>query len=339
MAEAYIQGIRLANDDMLATSGQYQAEMGAPGNERSGTAIDARQRQSENSTYHYTDNQAKGIRQVGRIVLDLIPKIYDTARVMKIMHEDGTDADVHLIPNAPQAHQQVAMTPQGPQPVNPDQADAINADPDQPDVRVIFNPNVGKYDVEADVGPPYATAREEAANAFSQIMAQNPAAFQIIGDFWAQNSDFPGADALAERLRKGLPPQYAGGPSTQVQQLQQQAQQMAQQAHQLLGQADQEIAQLKQQLQAAQLTAKDKTGANTIADYEAETKRLQAVATADPAAAQVIIRSMLSQLLGMPALPIMHEHQAADAAHQQAIAPPDPDAQQQGNGAQPQQAA
>jgi hypothetical protein len=289
-------------------------------------AIQQRQRQGDNATYHYIDNQSKGIRQVGRICLDLIPKVYDTARVMKIMAEDGSDSDIHLVPNAPVAHQQIASTQQGPMPVTPEQADAINSDPNQPDVKTIFNPNVGRYDVMADVGPSYGTQRQEAANAFSQIMQQNPAAFQLVGDFWAANSDFPGADELAERLRKGLPPQYADGPSAQVQQLQQQAQQMAQQAHQLLGQADSEIAALKQQLAQLQLQAKDKAVENTTRDYDAETKRLATVAQADPAAAQVIIRSMLSQLLGMPALPIMHEHIAADTQHAQSLMPPDPEA-------------
>jgi hypothetical protein len=324
MAQAYIEGMNIAREDMMMVSGQYQAEMGMPSNERSGTAINARQRQGDNATYHFIDNQAKAIRQVGRIVLDLIPRIYDTARVTKIMAEDGTDSDVHLVPNAPDAHQHIQMTPQGPQPITPQQADALDADPDQPNAKVIFNPNVGKYDVEADVGPSYGTQRQEAANAFGQIMANNPAAFQIVGDFWAQNSDFPGADELAERLRRGLPPQYKGGaPDPQVVQLQQAMQQQGQQAHELLGQADAEIATLKQQLATAQLASKDKSGSNDIADYEAETKRLATIATADPAAAQVIIRSMLSQLLQMPALPIMHEHQAADAEHQQAIMPPE----------------
>jgi hypothetical protein len=326
MAQAYLEGMNIARQDMMMVSGQYEAEMGQPGNERSGVAIQQRQRQGDNATYHYIDNQSKGIRQVGRICLDLIPKVYDTARVMKIMAEDGSDSDIHLVPNAPVAHQQIASTQQGPMPVTPQQADAINSDPNQPDVKTIFNPNVGRYDVMADVGPSYGTQRQEAANAFSQIMQQNPAAFQLVGDFWAANSDFPGADELAERLKKGLPPQYADGPSAQVQQLQQQAQQMAQQAHQLLGQADSEIAALKQQLAALQLQAKDKAVENTTRDYDAETKRLQTVAQADPAAAQVIIRSMLSQLLGMPALPIMHEHIAADTQHAQSLMPPDPEA-------------
>ncbi len=317
MAHAYIEGMKLARDDLMQVSGQHQAELGMPGNERSGKAIDARQRQGEQATAHYIDNQAKAIRQVGRIVLDLIPKLYDQARVMKILTEDGNDQDVHLVPNAPEPHQHVAMGPDGPQQLTAQQADEQTADPDKPNPKIIFNPNVGIYSVEADVGPSYGTQRQEAANAFSQIMAQNPAAFQIIGDFWAQNSDFPGADELAERLKKGLPAQYRGGPPPEMQAMQAQA-------HDLLGRADQEIADLKAQLQAAQAAAKDKGAATSTADYEAETNRLKAVAAADPAAAQVIIRSMLSELLGMPALPIMHEHMAADAEHQQAIAPPEP---------------
>ena len=320
MPQAYIEGMRLAREDLLMVSGQHQAEMGMPGNERSGKAIDARQRQGEQATAHYIDNQAKAIRQVGRICLDLIPKIYDTARITKIMGEDGSDSDVALIPNAPQPHQHIAMGPQGPQPLTPQQADAMQEDPDQPDPKVIFNPNVGLYDVEADVGPSYGTQRQEAANAFSQIMAQNPSAFQIVGDFWAKNSDFPGADELAERLKKGLPPQYSGV-KPQVQQLTQAMQQQGQQAQQLLQKADAEVSSLKAQVVHLQEQAKDKGKSIDIDDYKAETERLKAVAAADPAAAQVLIRSMLSDLLGMPALPVMHEHMAADAAHQQAIMP------------------
>lgn len=331
MAQAFIQGMEIARSDMLMVSGQYAATMGEPSNEISGTAINQRQRMGQNAVYHYIDNQAKAIRQIGRIVLDLIPKIYDTARVTKIMAEDGSDSDVHLVPNAPDAHQMVAMGPDGsPQQVTQQQADGINADPDQENAKIIFNPSVGRYDVEADVGPSYGTQRQESANAFAQIMAKNPAAFQIVGDFWAKNSDFPGADDLAERMRRGLPNQYkAGAPDPQVEQLTQAMQAQGQHAQELLGKADQEIADLKQQLAASQMAGKDKSAETEIKDYAAETERLKAVAAADPVAAQIIVRSMLSDLLGMPALPIMHEHMAADAAHMQAIAPPEP---QPGNG-------
>jgi hypothetical protein len=285
MPTAYIEGMRLARDDLMQVSGQHQAELGMPGNERSGKAIDARQRQGEQATAHYIDNQAKGIRQIGRIVLDLIPRIYDMARVMKVMHEDGSDSDVHLVPNAPAAHQYVNVGPNGPEPLSEEAAKGQTEDESQPDPKLIFNPNVGKYDVEADVGPSYGTLRQEAANAFSQIMAQNPAAFAMVGDFWAKNSDFPGADELAERMKRGLPPQYKPGPPPELVQVQQQA-------HELLGKADTEIAQLKTQLAQATVANKDKAATNQIAEYDSETKRLAALGKVDPMLVQLIARQL-----------------------------------------------
>jgi len=321
MAEAYVKGMEIAREDMMMVSGQYQALVGAPSNEISGTAIQQRQRQGENSTYHYIDNQAKGIRQIGRIVLDLIPKIYDTARVIKIMAEDGSESDVHLVPNAPTSHQQIAMTPQGPQPVTPQQADAVTADPNAPNPKVIFNPNVGRYDVEADVGPSFGTQREEAANAFAQIMAQNPAAFQVVGDFWAQNSDFPGADELAERLRRGLPPQYkADTPDPEVIKLQQALQQTTVHANQTLQQADAEIARLKAECTRMQEQLKDKSDEIEIKDYDAETRRLAAVGNIDPASLQVIVRQMVSDMLQTEIAPHLQAHAALNASLQ----PPEP---------------
>ena len=276
MAQAYITGMTIAREDLRAVTGQYQAEQGMPGNERSGKAIDSRQRQSEQITYHYVDNQAKGIRQIGRILLDLIPKIYDVRRVVMTLAEDGSESKVIVAPDAPEAHQQIGQQPDGSvAPLTPGQAQEQIEDQNRPDPSVIFNPNVGSYDVEADVGPSYGTQRQEAANAFSQIMQQNPAAFQIVGDFWATNSDFPGADELAERLKRGLPPQYKSGVDPQVQAVTQQAQQVQQHAQQLLQKADAEIAGLRAQLVHAQEQAKDKGAEIAIKDYEAETNRFE----------------------------------------------------------------
>jgi hypothetical protein len=246
MAQAYIQGMTIARQDLMSVTGQYQAELGMPSNERSGIAIQQRQRQGDTATYHYIDNQAKGIRQIGRILLDLIPKIYDTRRVAMTLAEDGTENKAMVVPDLPVAHQYIGQQPNGapPGPISPAEAQKQQEDPEQPDPAIIFNPNVGTYDVEADVGPAYGTQRQEAANAFSQIMQQNPAAFQIVGDFWAANSDFPNADELAERLKRGLPPQYKAGPDPQVMAVTQQAQQMQQQAQGLLQKADAEIASL-----------------------------------------------------------------------------------------------
>jgi hypothetical protein len=325
MAQAYIQGMTIARQDLMSVTGQYQAELGMPSNERSGVAIQQRQRQGDTATYHYIDNQAKAIRQVGRILIDLIPKIYDVRRVVMTLAEDGSEAKVVVAPDAPEAHQNMGQGPGGqPAALSNGQAQQQAEDPEQPDPTVIFNPNVGTYDVEADVGPSYGTQRQEAANAFSQIMQQNPAAFQVVGDFWATNSDFPGADELADRLKRGLPPQYKAGPDPQVQAVTQQAQQMQQQAQGLLQKADAEIAMLKAQLVHAQESAKDKSQEIAIKDYEAETNRLKAVGGIDPLSLQVVVRQMVQDMLQTELHPVLQQHAANESELQQTLAPPVP---------------
>ena len=325
MAQAYIQGMTIARQDLMSVTGQYQAELGMPSNERSGIAIQQRQRQGDTATYHYIDNQAKAIRQVGRILLDLIPKVYDARRVVMMLAEDGSESKVVVAPDAPHAHQQIAPGPDGaPVALTPGQAQQQTEDPDKPDPTIIFNPNVGQYDVEADVGPSYGTQRQEAANAFSQIMQQNPAAFQIVGDFWADNSDFPGADELADRLKRGLPPQYRAGPDPQVQAVTQQAQQMQQQAQGLLQKADAQIASLQAQIVHQQELLKDKSDELQIKDYDSETKRLAAVGAIDPMSLQIIVRQMVTDMLGTNLKPVLQDHAALEGQLQGAAQPPPP---------------
>ena len=83
-ADAYLKGMQIAGMEMKMASGQWQAQMGEPGNERSGAAINERQRQGDTATYHFVDNEATAIRRIGEILLDLIPHIYDVPRVIKI---------------------------------------------------------------------------------------------------------------------------------------------------------------------------------------------------------------------------------------------------------------
>jgi len=335
MASAYIQGMQIARQDLLDVTGQYQAELGMPSNERSGVAIQQRQRQGDNATYHYIDNQSKAIRQVGRILLDLIPKIYDTTRVIKILAQDGTDQEVVSTPNAPAAHQRVRMTPQGPVPIGPQQAGADQEEDNLPDPRIIFNPTVGKYDVEADVGPTFGTQRQEAANAFTQILANNPAAFAIVGDFWAKYQDFPGAEELAQRLKRGLPAQYRPGPDPQLQQVIQAGQQMQQQAQQLLKQADAEIARLQADNMRLKEQGAEKHASIAIDEYKAETERLKAVGQIDPASLQVIVRKMVGEMLQTDLPHWLEHHGALEQAFQANMQQAQPQAPNgNGNGGQ-----
>ena len=327
MAQAYMEGLKISQAEMMMATGQYQAVMGEPSNETSGKAINARQRQGDNATYHVIDRLASAIRYTGRIIIDIIPRVYDTQRVLLLMGEDGTQTQVHVDPNAPQAHL-TTLDPNQPPP-QPD----MNAqqDPDaarQAALRTVFNPKIGRYAVVADVGPSYATKRQEAFNAFSQVIAQNGAAFQVIGDFWAKNADFPGADEMATRLKQGLPPQYKAGPDPQVLQVQQAAQQMHQQAQQMMQKADAEIATLKAQIVHQQELLKDKSQdlaikAHSVAidDYNAESKRLDVVGGIDPMALQVVVRQLVSDMLQTELHPVLQQH-AANQSELQALAQP-----------------
>lgn len=272
LAAAYLQGMQFSEDQMRMVSGQYQASIGAPGNETSGVAIQQRQRQADNATYHYVDHLANAIRYTGRIIIDLIPKVYDTQRVVKIMAENGDITEALLDPKAGQAYIEGEKK-------------------ENEEIRAIFNPNVGKYDVEADVGPAFATQRQEAFNAISEIIRNAPNLMMIVGDLLMKSADFPLADEMAQRLKKGIPPQFLDdGPNPQVQQLQQQAQTMQQLAHALT----QKVAELQSELKAKQ----DKI---SVEAYRAETDRLNALEKAlaiDPEGLVTLIKQTIAEAVG-----------------------------------------
>jgi hypothetical protein len=288
-APVFMQGMQIAMEDMRRASGQYQADMGAPSNETSGIAIERRQRAGENATYHYIDHQAMAMRFLGKIVIDLIPKIYETQRVVKIMAEDGSATDVTIDPKAEQAHQVRKA--------------AIQNVAEQ----VIFNPNIGAFDVEVDIGPAFATRRQEQFAALTQIAGQNKEVMAVAGDLIMQAADFPMAEELAKRLRRTIPPailgeEEDGGP--QAAQLQQQIEAM----QNIMGSMAQKLAEKDAELNL-------KRDQKAIDAYRAETDRLGALKDAlplDPEGLQTLIKRLIDETLGMPPLPDPRPDEPAD---------------------------
>lgn len=179
-----IQETQIAADDLKATTGIYDASLGAQGNETSGRAITARQRQSDISTYSFHDNLRRAIEFCGRILVDLIPRIYDTNRVIRIIGPDETEQVVEI--NKRIVDVQTGQT-------------------------VIINDlTIGKYDVEVDVGPSYATKRMEAVDAMLELVKAFPAMMQVAGDLLIKNLDVPEAQEMADRMRRIMPPQLLG---------------------------------------------------------------------------------------------------------------------------------
>ena len=169
-----------SSDKIKSTMGMFDASVGAQGNETSGRAILARQRESDTGSFRFIDNLSKAIRRVGRLLVELIPTIYDTERVVRLKFPDETEDFIKL-------NEQIF-------------------DDESGKWITISDLSIGKYDVVVTTGPAYTTQRMEAADSLMQFAQAVPAAAGIIADLIAQNMDFPGADMMAERLKKILPP-------------------------------------------------------------------------------------------------------------------------------------
>ena len=233
-----------ASDDMKAIMGLYDASLGARSNETSGRAIMARQREGDVSTFHYIDNLNRALRHAGRILLDLIPKVYATPRVIRVLGADG---------------QASAVSVNAPTPAAADPTGELKA------VEKIYDLTVGRYDLTVLAGPSFTSRREEAANQMIELIRAYPAAAPVLGDLLAKNLDWPDADEVAQRLQAMLPAQAKGGhPQAQAAQAQ-----MAKLAQALAG-AKAEIAALRQDRSNAARKLE-------IDAFEAETNRLKAM--------------------------------------------------------------
>jgi len=242
-----------ASDDIKASTGQYDSSLGATSNERSGKAILAREKQSDTGTYHYVDNLARAIRYSTRQLVDLIPKIYDTQRIARIIGIDGeTD--------------QATIDPMQPMPVKKIQNEQGIV------IKKIYNPGVGKYDVAVTTGPSYMTKRQESLDAMSLLLQGNPNLWAVAGDLFIKNMDWPGAQEMSQRFAKTIDPKLlsdADDPALQAAQQQMEAMgKEMDQMHMMLQNVSKSME--AQDLQVKQFDSQVKA-------YDAETKRISAV--------------------------------------------------------------
>jgi hypothetical protein len=204
--------LQALNGDLQAVVGIFDPSQ-LPTGMQSGKALQGQQQQTDMTNFHYYDNLTRSIRHTGRIILDLIPKIYDRERVMRIIGDDGKPEIITI---------------------NQRSQDEMGVE------KVLNDVTVGEYDVVMETGPGYNSKRQEAVDSMVQMLAVDPALMQQAGDLIFRNMDFPGAEVIADRLaavnpmaqiddKSPIPPQV----QMQIKQNQAQMQQMAQQIEQL----------------------------------------------------------------------------------------------------------
>jgi hypothetical protein len=261
-----------AQGDLQASIGMYRANLGAPSNETSGIAIQRRQREGDTANFHYIDNQARSIEQVGRIVMDMLGRLVDTQREMRMLGDDGKPSTVT---------------------VNPDlETPFAGRDGKVEQIRLDDG-----YDVRITVGASYTTQRQETSDALTQIISKRPDLIAILGPTWAKVQDFPEAEKLARVFTAMAPPQVQAIENgeqevppkalAQIQQLQQQLQQMGAAMEKLTPMAD------ANHVKVLEAAAKAENEA-----YKAETDRLKALnPPQNPGMSVEQVQSLVMELL------------------------------------------
>ncbi len=263
LSQSLFQQYELAIQDLYTSTGLYPARMGNNGDEASGAAIDARTRQGSYATFVFFNSINRAIATGGEIVNEMIPRVYDTERVMTLMMPDKGMQNI-----------------------------TINRQTDDYGEQIENDIRKGTYQVRLKPGPSYEGQKEQALQSLREVLQVDPTTFNLIADLFAENLPLPNTIEIKNRLKTRVDPQIieAGktgdmpkqqGPTPEqealmVQQQSQQAQiQLKQQElalKQKQMQADIEVEQMR--LEIAQMELAAKMG-NDRMNYLAETQRAQ----------------------------------------------------------------
>lgn len=273
-------------DDLKAISGIFDASLGNQAREVSGLAIARRQQQSSSTNMHFRDNLERAFKKGGEIIAEVIPKIYDTPRTIRILGADET-------PKIVKVNQMYR-----------DEAGRTRN----------YDLTAGKYDLVVTVGQTYSTKRMESFDMMSQIIQGNPQLLATIGDIFFRNSDVAGANQLADRFKKMLPPQLQDDPGADPKQ---QAVAMQSQLQALSQQHDA----LVQALNVANETIKTKAVENQ-GKLDIERLRIEgqiAIAEIQTKAQQIVTRAKLEQDMWAQLHSSAHDTAMQAVGNQQAV--------------------
>lgn len=245
--QAMVQAMAQASEDLKNTTGIHDASLGARSNETSGKAILARQKEGDVANYHFVDNLSRSMCDVGTIINDLLPNVYDTPRVVRILHEN-----------------------------NEEELIKINEMFDHNGEQKLYDLTIGDYDIVVETGPSYSTKRQEAAQNILNISQSNPSIWQWAPDILFRNMDMAGSSELAERAKLVLPPQIQQAESKdkmqippQIQQKLMQLDQMNQQLTQALNEAHDQLDSKKIELESKErIAAQNNATAIAIAEIK-----------------------------------------------------------------------
>ena len=269
---ALMQDAQIAADDIKATTGIYDANMGAQGNEISGIAIKGRQFQGEMANFEFQDQLVDSMELSGRVMIDMIPHIYDTERTIRILGEDEREEAIA---------------------VNKTLMDAQTGE-----YVKTMDLTTGTYDIKVASGPSFTTRKQETAEQLSQIIAQNPAMSEIVGDVLFKNLDLVGGDEVIQRLRSAG---VKGGIIEPNEEEAMAMQEQIQQQQQIEAQAAQlELALKQAEVMSEQAEAKERESKALMNTVKAAVEQLKIAETEEDIETKQIAQMRLRQSVGLP---------------------------------------
>ena len=269
---ALMQDAQIAADDIKATTGIYDANMGAQGNEISGVAIKGRQFQGEMANFEFQDQLVDSMELSGRVMIDMIPHIYDTERTIRILGEDEREEAIA---------------------VNKTLMDAQTGE-----YVKTMDLTTGTYDIKVASGPSFTTRKQETAEQLSQIIAQNPAMSEIVGDVLFKNLDLVGGDEVIQRLRSAG---VKGGIIEPNEEEAMAMQEQIQQQQQIEAQAAQlELALKQAEVMSEQAEAKERESKALMNTVKAAVEQLKIAETEEDIETKQIAQMRLRQSVGLP---------------------------------------
>ena len=258
MASGLSEEVQNAAEDMKATTGIYDAALGARSNETSGKAILARDHQGDVANFHFIDNLKHAMAHAGRIIVDLIPKIYDNERVIRLLGDDESERPVTI--------NQMMY--------------AMDGEP------VIINDlSRGRFDIRVNIGKSYSTQRLEKADTLVSLAQAYPPLWEMAGDLLVKAIDIPEGEEIAKRLKRRIPPEILGPDAMQEEGMQPpEPDPMEQQAKQMqMAGAEAEVA--EQQGKTAEQEAKAREAAlkadQQVVENEMSIMQLMRMATGE----------------------------------------------------------
>jgi len=163
--------LAISDAEIRDTVGIQKAALGQESNETSGIAIQRRKQESDTGQFAYIDNLSDAIVTEGKIILGMIPEIFDYEAELRILGKDMKEKLIRVNDNG----------------------------------GIDFS--TGLYDIDISTDGSYSTQREEFQDKINTILPLiPPEQVAVISDLLFEMQDFHRADDIANRLKKLLPP-------------------------------------------------------------------------------------------------------------------------------------